>query len=118
MAEIKGLVAHNPKRYKTEVPKSSVPLGQPPEYMSDRARQLWFEFEAYTPKGVLTGADRLILAVLCDLVAEYQENPKEFAVGKYAHLIGCAARLGLSPADRNKLGFHRPTNPSPFDEFV
>ena len=36
--------------------------------------------------------------------AEYRADPPGFAVGKLRHLVGCFARLGMSPSDRAGLG--------------
>ena len=44
-------------------------------------------------------------------------NPSEFAVGKYTHLIGLLARLGMTPADRQKLGTEKQPEGNPFEEF-
>jgi hypothetical protein len=85
--------------------------------MGDDARACWFEISSYAPKGVLKGADRMMLEILSNLLAEYRESPKEFSVGKYTHLVGIFARLGMSPADRQKLGADKPPGADEFDDF-
>lgn len=117
VAELKGATRKNPQRYRTEPPKVELPLGEAPAHMSDAARACWFEISTFAPAGVLKGADRLVLELASGLLAEYREDPKGFAVGKYTHLIGLLARLGMSPADRQKLGTERAKEENEFDEF-
>src|SRR5690606_19018264 len=108
LAELKGATRKHPERYRKEPPAVEQPLGTAPAHLTEAAKAVWFEIEAYAPKGVLKGADRATLEVPSNLLAEYRESPKEFAIGKYTHLIGCLARLGMSPADRQKLGAEKP----------
>jgi len=117
VAELKGATRRNPQRYRKESPKSEQPLGLAPEHLSPGAKALWFEIENLAPRGVLTGADRLTLEILAELLSEWRESPREFAVGKYTHLIGCLARLGMSPADRQKLGMEKAKEGNAFDDF-
>jgi hypothetical protein len=117
VAELKGATRANPQRYRAVPPAVELPLGDAPEHMHESARAVWFELSTYAPKGVLKGADRATLEVLSNLFAEYREDPRAFAVGKYAHLIGCFARLGMTPADRQKLGAEKPPGADEFDDF-
>ena len=117
VAELKGAPRKHPERYLKEPPKSAQPLGQAPEHLSAAAKAVWFEIESLAPVGVLTGADRLTLEVLAELLAEFREDPRAFAVGRFTHLIGCLARLGMSPADRQKLGMEKAKEGNAFDDF-
>lgn len=65
--------------------------------------------------GVLTGADRFMMEIASDLLAEYRVNPKEFPVGKYGHMISCLARFGMSPSDRTKLGVAKTDDDDDFE---
>lgn len=120
LAELKGLTRHNPQRYRNEPPKHTMPIGQPPEHMSEEAKVVWFELETYVAPGVLTASERLLLEVLSNLVSEYRKDPIQFAVGKYTHLTSYMARLGMSPADRQKLniGTGKDEDDDPMSEFV
>jgi len=118
VAEIKGLTAHDPQRYRKEPPKNAMPIGNAPKHLSKEAQAAWFELETMVPPGVLTHAETLLLEVLSNLVVEYRTDPPAFAVGKYVHLIGCLARLGMTPADRQKIGIEKPTEADPLDEFL
>ncbi len=108
VAELKGSVKKNSQRYKNEVPKNPHGLGQAPEHMMAECRAAWFEIETYALPGVLTASDRLMMEVLANLLAEYRLNPLMFPVSKYPHLIGGLAKLGMSPADRQKIGVTKP----------
>jgi hypothetical protein len=97
IAELKGDVRHNPQRYRRIVPKSGAPIGSPPGYMGGQARAVWFELAGYCQPGVLTSADRLILEIASNLIAQCRRDPQAFPVAKFRHLTGCLSRLGLSP---------------------
>lgn len=114
IAELKGADKRNPQRYRGEPVKSSVEVGHAPEHLSEHAKQIWFELETYSLPGVLTGADRFVVEMAAELMAEYREDRRGFAVGKYTHLIGLLARLGLSPSDRQKFTTDKPQTDNPF----
>jgi len=115
VAELKGATRHDPQRYRKEPAKSEYALGQPPDYMAADAKAAWFELETYTAKGVLTGGDRMVLELTASLIAHFRRDPEGFSSSKTAQLIGCLARLGLTPADRQKIGFEKPKDENPFD---
>jgi phage terminase small subunit len=117
VAALKGADRKNPQRYRNEPPKADFDLGQPPAHLSPEAVAVWHELAVYAPRGVLQGPDRAMLELAANLFAEYRKDPAEFAVGKYTHLIGILARLGMSPADRQKLGAAKPPEENPFDGF-
>jgi phage terminase small subunit len=118
VAELKGATKHDPQRYRKQPPAVDQPIGSAPAHMTEAARKVWFELETYAPRGVLTGADRVALEMLSNLLSEYREDPVAFKVGKYPALIGCLARLGMTPADRQKLGVEKPKDDDvAFDEF-
>jgi hypothetical protein len=66
---------------------------------------------------VLTGADRIVMEALSELVAEFRDNPREMPAARIGHMIGLLGRLGMSPADRQKLGTEKQKEGNPFDEF-
>lgn len=124
VADLKGATRKHPERYRKTPPAVEMPLGNAPDHLDKTgekdwtASEIWFELESYAPRGVLTGADRITMEVLSNLLVEYRKAPSEFAVGKYTHLIGCLARLGMTPADRQKLGVEKPEDKgNEFDEF-
>ena len=117
LAKLKGADKRNPQRYKKQPAVSAMALGNAPEHLSPAAKSAWFELEAYALKGVLTGSDRLIMETTAVLVAQFRKDPEEMPANKLTQMIGCLARLGLTPADRQKLGTDRQPEGNPFDEF-
>lgn len=115
-AELKGADKKNPQRYKGEPLKSETPLGQPPEVMAEDAKAIWRELSMVIPDGILTGPDGRLFGMLCNLFAEYDRCPENFAVGKYGHVISLAARFGLSPSDRQKFISEKPKAENRFSD--
>ena len=104
LAELKGATKVNPERYRDEVPKSTMPLGEYPVDRSTEPEDCWFEISSMCIPGVLTGADRIMMEIASDLLGEYREDHQKFASAKLSNLISCLARFGMSPSDRNSLG--------------
>jgi len=102
VAELKGAHKKDPQRYRGKVVKSPYALGDAPARMSEEAKAAWFEISSYALPGVLTGADRLVMEVVSNLVAEYWRDPDEFTAAKHSVLKGHMATLGLNPSDRQK----------------
>jgi phage terminase small subunit len=117
VAELKGAARHDPQRYRNEEPKSSLPLGQAPSTMSEAARRIWFEFEAYAPAGVMTGNDRPSMEMLCELFAEFREDPRSFAAAKYARATILLAHFGMTPSSRRGLAVPKKPKDDEFGEF-
>lgn len=115
IAILKGAHLKDPQRYEGEPPKSSLSIGEAPGHMGANAQSVWMEIQSVIVDGVLTATDRVMFETLCNLVAEYREDPKEFAVGKYSHLISCLARFGMSPSDRGKLAIEKPKEDDDFE---
>lgn len=103
VAYLKGADRKNPNRYQNKVPKSALPLGRMPVRLSKEGKKAWKEIERYALPGVLTGSDRLLMEMTSNLWAQYLRDPDGIQSTKLSQLIGCLARLGLSPADRQKL---------------
>lgn len=115
LAELKGAAKHDPQRYRNEVPKSDVPLGNAPDDMSDGEKAAWFEISCRAIPGVLTHADGFMVELAASLLAEYRENRREMVTSRIQLLVGVLARLGLSPSDRTKLGMESPKEENHFD---
>jgi hypothetical protein len=117
VAEAKGLVKHNPQRYRNTPPKAAFALGNPPEHMLSEARAVWFELDTYAAAGVLTCADRLVLELASNMIAEYREHPAAYPATKIGQLVGLLGRLGMSPADRQRLSVPKAETTNPFEAF-
>ena len=87
-------------------PPLGVPLSmpQPPAWLSTAGLVEW---EALVPvlyqSGVLVAIDATGLAIRCELVAEYAENPRGFSAGKLKELRMLSAEFGCSVSSRLKL---------------
>lgn len=117
VAELKGAHKVHPERYRKEPPAVEHDLGNAPAHLAEDAKAVWFEIATYAPINVLKGADRMLLEVTANAFALYRRNPDEFPANRLGHLIGCLARLGMSPADRQKLGVEKPKEADDFSEF-
>jgi hypothetical protein len=117
VAELKGATKKNPQRYRKQPPKSELGVGNVPARFDAAQQQAWLELTTYAPVGVLAGADRLTIEVGACLLAQFREDSEAFPANKIGHLIGILARLGMSPADRQKLGTEKAPEGNPFDQF-
>jgi hypothetical protein len=124
LARLKGADKANPSRIPTNVPKSEQPLGEPPDHIQkdEVAAKFWADTVLASPKGVLTGADREMLTIACELVSARRkygiggENGVPIAVVNAT--ISILARFGLSPSDRRSLGTNEPpAGANAFDKF-
>lgn len=130
---LSGAFKHNPDRLaaRANEPKPSGPVGDPPDNMDVETARCWREIVAEAPPGVLTNADRGILAIAADLrrhaeqgdpvnVAprgaepeyEYVTDPKKIAL-----LVRCYTELGMTPASRSKVQA-KPTEEAPINAFA
>ena len=114
IAKLKGAHKKDPQRYRKEVPKSKLPLGEAPAHLTPEAAACWFEISGYSIPGVMTGADRIALEVLSNLLAEYRDDPRGFTAAKLNQLIGSLGRFGMTPSDRTKLGVEKSKADNPF----
>lgn len=117
VADFKGATKKNPQRYKKEIPVHSVSLGDAPAHLSKESKKVWLELKEIALPGVLKCTDGLIFEISANLIAEYRQSPKDFSTPKLNSLIGCLARLGMSPSDRQKLGMDGQKNTADFGEF-
>lgn len=117
VAELKGAAKKHPERYRKQPPKSEIGVGNAPDRFTATQRQAWFELTTLAPTGVLAGADRVTIEVGACLLAQFREDSDAFPANKLGHLIGVLARLGMSPADRQKLGTEKAAEGNPFDQF-
>ena len=104
IAELKGAVTKNPGRYQNEVPKSTAPFGEYPTVRSTDPSACWQEIAAECIPGILTGADRIMMEIASNLLAEYREDPAAFTAAKIRLMISTFGRFGMSPSDRSRLG--------------
>jgi hypothetical protein len=112
VAELTGATRKHPERYRKQPPAVDAVFGAPPEHLTDSQRAVWHELEAYAPTGTWTGADRIAVELLSVLLDEFRTNYTGMRAAKFGLIVSCLGRLGLTPADRQKLG----TEPTPAAE--
>jgi hypothetical protein len=114
VAELKGAHKKDPQRYRGEELKSDGPLGSAPERLTELERQAWDELSAGSLPGVLTASDRLTIELASVLLAEFWTEKANMAAAKMGQLIGLLARLGMSPADRQKFTKDKSDDDNPY----
>lgn len=117
VAELKGALRKHPERYRKQPPAVDLPLGNAPDHLSDDEKNMWFEIETYAPRGAWTGADRLTVELLAVLYSEFRKDSVNIRVAKIGQIVSCLARLGMTPADRQKLGTEKAPEGNPFEAF-
>lgn len=121
VAELKGSVKKNPQRYAAaeEQPVNTHGIGEPPAYMSADAKKCWYEILDNCLPGVMTGAERFVVEIAATLLSQFRKKPDKFPSAKYTQMVGVFARLGMSPADRQKIQLPRnPKDEDPFEKFM
>ncbi len=124
-----------PCRTNPNEPVPTSEIGDPPEYMSDRAKEIWQNVVTYLPKGVVTACDTGVLETYCNMSAVREDLQRvvneKGAVMQYKNEISAyfnaldkankaiaqaGAELGLTPASRQKVsqGYGDPTNDDDF----
>ena len=101
--EARGASRKNPQRRREE-PEVDSPLGSPPSDFTPAQAAAWFEIAEIAPPGVLTGADRIAVEIGASLLAMFGADRDGFPPSKLLRLDVMLSKLGLSPADRSKIG--------------
>ena len=83
-------------------PKPSGKLGDPPCHLSAVEQKIWRD--AAASAHWLTDADWVPMEVFCQLMAESRAGFADMSTPRITCLLKTAAMLGLSPADRARIG--------------
>lgn len=90
-------------------PKCKVELGDPPAWMSVEAKHEWYYARSMLDQlGLLTGADKTILAQYSVLAADFAASQELFSAAKHTQLRMCQLELGMTPAARGKITVDNP----------
>jgi phage terminase small subunit len=99
-----GFDAHPERRRAREnEPVPTGPLGDPPEHLTDGQKAIWHELAGQVPEGVLTIADRFLVEIVCRQMAKLRAR-KPLKAAEMNQIISCLSRMGLTPADRSRVG--------------
>ena len=98
-------------------PQVKIEVPDAPGYLSGIAKIEW-EYICNTLKNsaLLSKADITILAMYCELYAEFQIDPREFTAAKYTQLRLCLVELGLTPKARSQITVGKKPDSNPFDD--
>ena len=113
--ELRGSFQHDPQRRRPAEPVPVGELGQAPRYLTPAQRRVWRELAEIVPPGVLGNSDRWIVEIAARLMAKMREAG-ELGPGQLAQLVGCLARLGMTPADRSRIGAKTKAPENPFSQ--
>ncbi len=115
--EVQGAFKVHPERKREVGPKSTKPLGMPPDYLTLAEVDVWHEVVGNAPGGVLTSTDRPIIEMLVRIMAKSRvEWPK---TSEWAVMLQCLVRLGWTPSDRSKVQAVEEKKPDDeFSEFL
>jgi len=97
---------HQPCRHGNpdEKPKVEIKIPSPPESLSGVAHAEWLRIcDVLKNSGILSDADIGVMAIYCELYAQFQTDPVEFPAAKYTQLRLCMVELGMTPAARSKI---------------
>jgi hypothetical protein len=108
--DLNGAFKKNPDRGRARKnePKPTGPLGPPPEFLTSPEKLVWFELDEIAPPKVLTNSDRWTVEIAVRLMNRVREDgiggKYGISVGELAQLNQCLIRMGMTPADRSKIG--------------
>lgn len=115
----KGADRVNPGRIPTNIPKSTLPLGDCPPDLTREEAAIWEDIVAASPPDMLTRLDRWMLKLACRLQAYIDRTKTEDIQTTKANLLtSILARFGYSPSDRRRIGTNEPPGgANEFDDF-
>jgi phage terminase small subunit len=105
--ELTGAFRKNPKRKRTE-PESTGAIGDPPAHFNREQAAIWRELVSTCSPGVLQRADRLLLEIAVVLTLRFRKQAAHMSSADMKGLISVLARMGMSPADRSRVGIIAP----------
>jgi hypothetical protein len=101
------------------------PVGAAPDHLTKTQQTVWREMIVDAPEGVLSAAERPILADYCRLEAQLREYETRTAAGEelkapsaaiYAAKRAILSAFGMLPADRHRVGVAPARGFSDFDD--
>lgn len=102
--ELRGSLDNHPGRRRDPEPIPAGPIGEAPDSLPQSAVEIWDELVANAAPGVLTVSDRVLLELTVGLLYEYRTSFQDFPAARMGHLMKGLSQLGMTPADRNKIG--------------
>lgn len=102
---LKGAIKHDPLRHEARKrePPSDVPLGDPPDHMSEELKVCWREIVDLAHAGTLCRADRMLIEHGANILFQLRENAWVCAAPILVRWENVLAKLGMTPADRSRV---------------
>jgi len=120
--ERKGAFRKDPQRRRARgnEPSPTGDLGDAPYHLRIAEKRAWEELAKMAAPGVLTNSDRWLVEIACGLIAKHRDRSPRGGLrsGELTSLISCLGRMGITPADRSKVGVPERREENPFSEFV
>jgi hypothetical protein len=98
MLELTGAYRSKQHRQRQAAPKSSRPIGGPPEHLAPDEVGVWHEMTASLPAGVLTSDDQMCMEVVARLTA-WQRRGGLLRAPYLAVLLRGLRELGVGPGN-------------------
>lgn len=105
--ELTGAFRKNPQRKRTEPPTAG-PLGDPPEHFTAEQDAMWHELASICPPGVLMRSDRVVVEIAVVLMLQFRKQGAHMSRSDFKQLVSVLSRMGMSPADRLRVGIVNP----------
>lgn len=121
LAKLTGADKKNPQRYRDR--KSAIQcgtdIGEPPTVLTPGALSVWLELQPVFVPGVLSAMDQAAFSVLCELVSQFREAPRDMPGAKLGKMISLFSLFGLTPVDRQRIRAQTETEEplNPFEAF-
>lgn len=124
--ELKGSFKKDPQRKRVD-PKSAGEIGDAPGYFAKDVLlgMIWDELVADSPVGVLTAADRTVLALACHMELRVRlygigGSGGGISVAEASLLASLMGKLGCTPSDRAKVAVapSKAIDNDPLSEFM
>ena len=112
--EARGAFAHNPDRKREDFQSGEFDKSAP-EYFSPGQVAVWNEIVCLLPPSVLQATDRLAVELTARLVARFRsQEDADVSMAQVAQIRTALASLGMTPADRSRVGAIKPPAVNPF----
>ena len=116
--EARGAFAHNPDRKREDFQSGEFDKSAP-EYFSPGQVAVWDEIVCLLPPSVLQATDRLAVELTARLVARFRsQDDSDVSMAQVAQIRTALASLGMTPADRSRVGAIKPPAVNPFFALV
>lgn len=112
--EARGAFAKDPGRRREDFDSGTFNR-EPPGYFKPHQREVWDEIVNVLPTSVLQATDRIAVELAARLVAQFRhQDDAEVTSAQVAQIRTALAVLGMTPADRSRVGAKKAPQANPF----